>query len=109
KHPGTIDQDLPEFVVAEFDETGRGKPIGTIEDGDSVVLFNFRGDRAIEITRAFVEDDFDKFDRVRHPRVTYAGMLQYDGDLQLPKRFLVAPPAIMDTSSEWFSKSGLAQ
>jgi hypothetical protein len=36
-------------------------------------------------------------------------MLQYDGDLQLPKRFLVAPPAIKDTSGEWFSKSGLAQ
>ena len=104
KHPGTIDQDLPEFIVADD-----GKPIGTIEDGDSVVFYNFRGDRAIEITRAFVEDDFDKFDRVRHPRVTYAGMLQYDGDLQLPKRFLVAPPAIKDTSAEWFSKSGLAQ
>jgi 2,3-bisphosphoglycerate-independent phosphoglycerate mutase len=41
--------------------------------------------------------------------VTYAGMLQYDGDLQLPKRFLVAPPAIKDTSGEWFSKMGLAQ
>ena len=104
QHPGTIDQDLPEFVIAEA-----GKPIGTIEDGDSVVLFNFRGDRAIEITRAFVEEAFTEFDRVRHPRVTYAGMLQYDGDLQLPKRFLVAPPAIKDTSSEWFSKSGLAQ
>ena len=104
KHPGTIDQDLPEFIVADD-----GKPIGTIEDGDSVVLFNFRGDRAIEITRAFVEEDFTQFDRVRHPRVTYAGMLQYDGDLQLPKRFLVAPPAIKDTSAEWFSKSGLAQ
>ena len=104
KHPGTIDQDLPEFIVADD-----GKPIGTIEDGDSVVLFNFRGDRAIEITRAFVEEDFTEFDRVRHPRVTYAGMLQYDGDLQLPKRFLVAPPAIKDTSAEWFSKSGLAQ
>jgi 2,3-bisphosphoglycerate-independent phosphoglycerate mutase len=43
------------------------------------------------------------------PNVTYAGMLQYDGDLQLPKRFLVAPPAIKDTSGEWFSKMGLAQ
>jgi len=104
KHPGTIDQDLPEFVVAEG-----GQPIGTIEDGDSVVLYNFRGDRAIEITRAFVDEDFTAFDRVRAPRVTYAGMLQYDGDLQLPKRFLVAPPAIKDTSAEWFSKSGLAQ
>jgi 2,3-bisphosphoglycerate-independent phosphoglycerate mutase len=104
RHPGTIDQDLPEFVIADG-----GKPIGTIEDGDSVVFYNFRGDRAIEITRAFVEDNFDKFDRVRHPKVTYAGMLQYDGDLQLPKRFLVAPPAIKDTSGEWFSKAGLAQ
>ena len=104
KHPGTIDQDLPEFIVAED-----GRPIGTIEDGDAVVFYNFRGDRAIEITRAFVEEQFTEFDRVRHPRVTYAGMLQYDGDLQLPKRFLVAPPAIKDTSAEWFSKSGLAQ
>lgn len=104
RNPGTIDQDLPEFVIAE-----NGNPIGTIEDGDSVVFYNFRGDRAIEITRAFVEENFTEFDRVRTPRVTYAGMLQYDGDLQLPKRFLVAPPAIKDTSSEWFSKSGLAQ
>ena len=104
RNPGTIDQDLPEFVIAE-----NGKPIGTIEDGDSVVFYNFRGDRAIEITRAFVEEHFTEFDRVRTPRVTYAGMLQYDGDLQLPKRFLVAPPAIKDTSGEWFSKSGLAQ
>jgi len=103
-HPGTIDQDLPEFVIAE-----NGQPIGTIEDGDSVVFFNFRGDRAIEITRAFVEAEFTEFDRVRYPNVTYAGMLQYDGDLQLPKRFLVAPPAIKDTSGEWFSKLGLAQ
>ncbi len=104
RHPGTIDQDLPEFVIADA-----GKAIGTIEDGDSVVFFNFRGDRAIEITRAFVEADFDRFDRVRYPRVTYAGMLQYDGDLHLPERFLVAPPAIRDTSGELFSQLGLAQ
>ena len=93
QYPGTIDQDLPEFVIAE-----NGQAIGTIEDGDSVVFFNFRGDRAIEITRAFEEAGFDKFDRVRAPRVTYAGMLQYDGDLKLPARFLVAPPAIKDTT-----------
>ncbi|MCF8160658.1 MAG: 2,3-bisphosphoglycerate-independent phosphoglycerate mutase [Polaromonas sp.] len=104
RHPGTIDQDLPEFVIAENDQ-----PIGTIEDGDSVVFYNFRGDRAIEITRAFVEKDFSRFDRGRTPEVTFAGMLQYDGDLQLPKRFLVTPPAIRDTSGEWFSKAGLTQ
>jgi 2,3-bisphosphoglycerate-independent phosphoglycerate mutase len=104
QYPGTIDQDLPPFVIAQD-----GKPVGTIEDGDSVVFFNFRGDRAIEITRAFEETEFTKFDRVRRPKVTYAGMLQYDGDLRLPERFLVAPPAIRNTTGEWFAKSGVAQ
>lgn len=104
QNPGTIDQDLPPFVIGE-----NGQPIGPIEDGDSVVFFNFRGDRAIEITRAFEEAAFDKFDRIRVPKVTYAGMLQYDGDLQLPKRFLVAPPAIKNTMGEWFSKTGITQ
>jgi 2,3-bisphosphoglycerate-independent phosphoglycerate mutase len=104
QNPGTIDQDLPAFVIGE-----NGKAVGTIEDGDSVVFFNFRGDRAIEITRAFEETVFDKFDRVRSLKVTYAGMLQYDGDLKLPARFLVAPPAIKDTTGEWFAKSGIAQ
>ncbi|MCB4360264.1 2,3-bisphosphoglycerate-independent phosphoglycerate mutase [Quatrionicoccus australiensis] len=104
QNPGTIDQDLPPFVIAD-----QGQAIGSIEDGDSVVFFNFRGDRAIEITRAFEEAVFDKFDRVRAPKVTYAGMLQYDGDLKLPARFLVAPPAIKDTTGEWFSKAGIAQ
>lgn len=104
QNPGTIDQDLPPFVIAEH-----GAPVGTIEDGDAVVFFNFRGDRAIEITRAFVETDFAIFDRGRTPHVTYAGMLQYDGDLQLPARFLVAPPAIRNTSGELFSAAGLRQ
>ena len=104
QNPGTIDQDLPAFVIGE-----NGRPIGTVEDGDAVVFFNFRGDRAIEISRAFEEVDFDKFDRVRRPQVTYAGMLQYDGDLKLPARFLVAPPAIRNTMGEWFSKAGITQ
>ena len=104
QNPGTIDQDLPAFVIGK-----NGKALGSIEDGDSVVFFNFRGDRAIEITRAFEEVNFDKFDRVRSPKVTYAGMLQYDGDLKLPVRFLVAPPAIKNTTGEWFAKSGITQ
>ena len=55
-----IDQDLPPLVIAE-----NGEPVGTINDNDSVVFYNFRGDRAIEISRAFEEQDFDKFDRKR--------------------------------------------
>lgn len=99
-----IDQDLPPFVIAKD-----GAPVGQIVDGDSVVFFNFRGDRAIEITRAFEEENFVEFDRVRFPKVCYAGMLQYDGDLKLPNRFLVPPPAIKETSGEWFAKSGIKQ
>ncbi|MDR3322959.1 MAG: 2,3-bisphosphoglycerate-independent phosphoglycerate mutase [Zoogloeaceae bacterium] len=104
RRPGVIDQDLPPFVIA-----AQGRPIGTVEDGDVVVFFNFRGDRALEITRAFESADFDKFDRVRWPQVHYAGMLQYDGDLQLPRRFLVSPPAIQNTLGEWLSRTGISQ
>lgn len=60
---GKIDQDLPAFVIAEG-----GKPVGTIEDGDSVIFYNFRGDRAIEISRAF-EDESVPFTRKRVPDV----------------------------------------
>ena len=99
-----IDQDLPAFVIAKD-----GKPVGTIEDGDSVVLFNFRGDRALEISMAFDDADFTAFDRGRVPDVMYAGMLQYDGDLHIPKNFLVAPPAIHNTLSELLVGAGVAQ
>lgn len=96
------DQDLPGFVIAE-----NGQPVGTIEDGDSVILFNFRGDRAIEISKAFEMTNFDAFDRVRFPKVVYAGMLQYDGDLHIPEKFLVTPPHITNTLSEYLVKKGI--
>ncbi|NJD05748.1 MAG: 2,3-bisphosphoglycerate-independent phosphoglycerate mutase, partial [Methylococcaceae bacterium] len=102
--PGVIDQDLPAFVIAEG-----GAPVGPIVDNDSVVFFNFRGDRAIEISRAFEQAEFDKFDRVRHPKVAYAGMLQYDGDLNIPARYLVAPPAIRNTMAELLVGAGISQ
>jgi 2,3-bisphosphoglycerate-independent phosphoglycerate mutase len=85
ENPGIIDQDLPPFVVA---------PATPMQDGDSVVMFNFRGDRAIEISRAFDDAELDKFDRVRKPDVLYAGMMEYDGDLHVPKHYLVTPPQI---------------
>lgn len=96
------DQYLPSFVVAQDN-----KPIGAIQDQDSVVCFNFRGDRAIEISRAFEEIDFNEFDRERYPRVLYAGMMQYDGDLQLPRNYLVNPPKIDQTVSEYLCQAGV--
>ena len=102
ENPGVIDQDLPAFVIEKD-----GEPIGRIVDGDSVILFNFRGDRAIEISMAFDNADFDKFDRGNMPKVKYAGMLQYDGDLKLPTRFLVEPPKIKYTLSEYLVNKGI--
>ncbi|MBO4452911.1 MAG: 2,3-bisphosphoglycerate-independent phosphoglycerate mutase, partial [Clostridia bacterium] len=99
-----IDQDLPGFVIAE-----NGKPVGTVEDGDSVVSYNFRGDRAIEISRAFGEGDFKKFDRVRFPKVCYAGMLEYDGDAHVPSKYLVSPPEISNTMGEFLVSKGERQ
>ena len=100
-----IDQDLPAFVIAKD-----GKPVGTIEDGDSVVFFNFRGDRSIEISKAFESGaDFDKFDRVRAPKVVYAGMLEYDGDLHIPSRYLVSPPEITNTMTEYLVSAGIPE
>ena len=99
---GISDQNLPPFVIVRD-----GKPAGTIEDGDSVIMFNFRGDRAIEISRAFDEDNFSKFDRVRRPDVRYAGMMEYDGDAHIPSHFLVAPPAIDRTMGEYLCATGL--
>ena len=103
---GKIDQDIDPFVIAQ-----NGKPVGTIEDGDSVIFYNFRGDRAIEISKTFDAPDgqFDKFDRVRYPKVVYAGMLEYDGDLHIPSKYLVNPPEISNTMGEYLANTGVAQ
>ncbi len=101
---GCIDQDLHEFVIAE-----NGTPVGRIAPGDSVVLFNFRGDRALEISRALDDPAFDKFDRGDYHDVKFAGLLQYDGDAHIPSRFLVEPPCIENTLTELLVKYGIPE
>jgi 2,3-bisphosphoglycerate-independent phosphoglycerate mutase len=102
--PGVIDQDLPPFVIARDN-----KALGPIEDNDSVIFFNFRGDRAIEISLAFEQEDFDQFPRGPKPKVKYAGMMQYDGDAMIPRSYLVNPPGIDRTMGEYLVKSGVKQ
>ncbi len=99
ENPGTIDQDIPPFVIA--DESG--DPLGPIRDGDAVIFFNFRGDRAIEISRAFEDEHFPYFERVPCPRVAYAGMMEYDTELHIPHNYLVEPPHIEHTLGEYLS------
>ena len=101
---GCIDQDLPAFVVAR-----NGEPVAKIANGDSVVLFNFRGDRAQEISLAFDRKDFDKFDRGDYQGVKFAGMLQYDGDLNIPENYLVQPPVITNTLTEVLCQAGIRE
>ncbi len=101
---GCIDQDLPAFVIARD-----GKPLAPIANGDSVILFNFRGDRAQEISLAFDRKDFDKFDRGAYTGVKFAGMLQYDGDLNIPEHYLVQPPVIENTLTEVLCKAGIRE
>lgn len=100
----TSDQYLPPFVI-ERDGAAAGK----IQDGDSVILYNFRGDRAIELSMAFEMEDFPYFQRGKRPDVLFAGMLQYDGDLKLPERYLVSPPAIRETLTETLSERGIKE
>jgi 2,3-bisphosphoglycerate-independent phosphoglycerate mutase len=102
ENPDLIDQYIPAFVIEDGDE-----PMGPVNDGDSVVLFNFRGDRAIELSQAFDDDDFIHFDRKRRPDVLYAGMMQYDGDLHIPKNYLVSPPQIDGSVAEYMCASGI--
>jgi len=99
---GCIDQDLPAFVIAE-----NGEPVGKIANGDSVILFNFRGDRAQEISLAFDRKNFDKFDRPGYTGVKFAGMLQYDADLNIPENYLLQPPVIKNTLTEVLCEAGV--
>ncbi len=99
--PGIGDQNLPSFVI---------EGACPMADGDAVLLWNFRGDRAIEISRAFEDrDNFKGFERGTVPDVFFAGMMQYDGDLKLPTNFLVAPPEIDRTLAEYLSAAGVHQ
>ncbi|MCK4982444.1 MAG: 2,3-bisphosphoglycerate-independent phosphoglycerate mutase [Victivallaceae bacterium] len=106
KNQGVLDQDLPPFVISEDGKT----PVGAVEDGDAFIFFNFRGDRSQEITMAFdMGGEFDKFDRVRVPEVIYAGMMEYDADLHIPKKYLVTPPKIDRTMGEYLCACGEKQ
>jgi len=101
---GCIDQDLPAFVIARG-----GEPVAKIANGDSVILFNFRGDRAQEISLAFDRKDFDKFDRGDYTGVMFAGMLQYDADLNIPENYLLQPPVIKNTLTEVLCEAGIRE
>ena len=95
-----------EFVVPFYVEKD-GKPVATIQDGDSVIFFNFRPDRAREITRTLVDPDFSGFARDFFP-LCYVCMTQYDATMP-NVQVAFKPQSLNDTFGEYISKQGLTQ
>ncbi len=96
-----------EFVVPTV-ITDNGKPISTVDSGDSVIFFNFRPDRARQITRAFVDPDFDGFEREKKVETFYVTMTEYDKTM--PNVHVVYKNESLDnTLGEYISKKGLKQ
>jgi 2,3-bisphosphoglycerate-independent phosphoglycerate mutase len=86
--------------------------VGKIVDGDIVVCFNFRGDRSLEISRAFEDGpEFDSscFDRKRVPKTDYFGLLIYDNEKQIPKKSLSPNPTINNVLTEYLLSAGITQ
>lgn len=82
-------------------------PTGLIEDGDSVIMFNFRADRAREITRAFVDDEFNGFDRPKRAQISYVCLTEYDVTIKAPVAF--PPQSLVNTLGEVLAANGLKQ
>ncbi|MHB9094190.1 MAG: 2,3-bisphosphoglycerate-independent phosphoglycerate mutase [Eubacteriales bacterium] len=97
-----------EFVEPTVIIKESGEPLAAVKDGDSVIFYNFRPDRAREITRAFVDEDFSGFERKQgFPKVYYVCMTQYDKTINTPAAF--KPQVLVNTLGEYLSKRGLIQ
>ena len=100
---GVHDEFVHPAIMAE-----NGKPIATLKDGDSFIFFNFRSDRAREITRAIAMKNFDGFERSSHPSlIDYVCMTEYDATFNLPVAF--GQQKLTNILGEIASKAGLKQ
>jgi 2,3-bisphosphoglycerate-independent phosphoglycerate mutase len=100
---GTTDEFVPPAVIGDA-----GGPLAVIEDGDAVLHFNFRPDRARELTRALTDPAFAAFARPRAPKnLAYVCLTRYDESLPLPVAF--PPEDILDTLGDLYAASGLRQ
>ena len=104
----SYEQDVnDEFVLPTVIVNSQGLPVATVEDGDSVIFFNFRADRAREITRALVDEEFPGFERPQRPRVHYVCLTEYDITIDAPVAF--PPQNLKNTLGEVLGKAGLKQ
>ncbi len=104
----SYEQDVnDEFILPTVIVNSQGLPVATVEDGDSVIFFNFRADRAREITRALVDEEFPGFERPQRPRVHYVCLTEYDITIDAPVAF--PPQNLKNTLGEVLGKAGLKQ
>lgn len=106
--PSNDSQKGDEFIEPTWVVDGDGKPIATIADGDSVIFYNFRGDRPREISRAFCENDFDAFERGKKLDLFFAGLTQYQKGLPI-ETILQKPPKMKNILGQYIAEQGLAQ
>ena len=85
-----------------------GVPIATIKDGDSVIFFNFRPDRAREITRSFCDDDFKGFSREKKLDITYVCFSDYDPTIP-NKEVAFHKISVTNTFGEWIAANNMKQ
>jgi 2,3-bisphosphoglycerate-independent phosphoglycerate mutase len=97
-----------EFIEPTCIVNDDNEPIATVDDGDGVVFFNFRGDRPREITRAFVERNFKDFARTAKPDLYYVCMTEYDATVPAPVAF-PKPPKMKNIIGGYWSSLGLKQ
>lgn len=128
ENPKVQDQYLPAFVVVENAavksalssraesarisgaETKHGaQAVGKITDGDALVYYDFRADRAVEIATAFTEENFDKFDRGKLPNIYFAGLTEYNSDRHIPKNILVPPVVIESPLNTFLGQNQISQ
>ena len=108
EHPLDASRKGDEFVVPTWIVGADGKPVGTIADGDAVLFYNYRGDRPREITKAFVSDTFDAFDRGPKLDLYFATMTEYEAGLPVHV-ILPKPPKLKNILGQVVTDAGLAQ
>jgi 2,3-bisphosphoglycerate-independent phosphoglycerate mutase len=94
-----------EFIKPGVVEDDEGSPVGPFATGDSVIFFNFRADRARQLTRALSFDDFDGFERQAHPQVHFTTMTEYDASYGIPIAF--SPLVFSSNLADVLAKNGL--
>jgi len=107
--PTKTDQNYPPWVIVSKET---GEPVGKISDNDIVICYNFRGDRSLEISRAFEDGpEFDSlcFNRKFVPKTEYFGLLIYDNEKCIPKKSLCPNPVINNVMTEYLISAGVTQ